>query len=367
VLELRIFRERVDRFIDAMKAADIDAALLLAPPSVQYFTGCKTVSYPPRTLYSVVWSDGGVVILAPKLELNQVNEEAALGEVVEVPRGKPIKAIIDLIVGKDVKRLGVESGRMPYLYADKIRAKGVELVDVHKLVMKLRSVKDAYELELLKKAVRISEEGLKAAMEWIGPGLSEKRVMYKVVEAMLERGAEWPSFEVIVASGFRAAYPHGVSTDKIIGRGETVIVDVGARVEGYHGDLTRTFLSSPPDNEKLADIIDVVDQAVSEALKAIRPGVRAGDVDLAARKVVEEAGYGEYFTHGLGHGIGLDIHEEPFLRPRSEWILQEGNVFTVEPGIYIPGLGGARIEEDVVVTKGGVQPLSRFPRKSGFG
>jgi Xaa-Pro aminopeptidase len=218
------------------------------------------------------------------------------------------------------------------------------------LVSELRQVKDEHELELMRKAAELTRTGMKAASETIRPGLKEIEVAAEIEYAMRRKGSWGTAFETSVASGAKSAFPHGGCTEKAIRAGDLVVVDVGATYSHYCSDMTRTFAAGKP-SVKQTKLYEVVKAAHEKALEAIRPGVRAKDVDVAARNVIENAGYGEYFVHGLGHGVGLEVHEAPTLNPSSKERLAIGNVVTDEPGIYLVGFGGVRIEDSILVQK----------------
>jgi len=218
------------------------------------------------------------------------------------------------------------------------------------LVSKLRQVKDEHELELMRKAAELTKTGMKAASETIKPGLKEIEVAAEIEYAMRRKGSWGTAFETSVASGAKSAFPHGGCTEKAIRAGDLVVVDIGAIYSHYCSDMTRTFIAGKP-SARQTKLYEIVKAAHEKALEAIRPGARAKNVDIAARNVIENAGYGEYFVHGLGHGVGLEVHEAPTLNPSSEDRLAIGNVVTDEPGIYLVGFGGVRIEDSILVQK----------------
>jgi Xaa-Pro aminopeptidase len=218
------------------------------------------------------------------------------------------------------------------------------------LVSELRQVKDEHELQLMRKAAELTKTGMKAASETIRPGLEEIEVAAEIEYAMRRKGSWGTAFETSVASGAKSAFPHGGCTEKAIRAGDLVVVDVGATYSHYCSDMTRTFAAGKP-SAKQTKLHEIVKAAHEKALEAIRSGARAKDVDVAARNVIENAGYGEYFVHGLGHGVGLEVHEAPTLNPSSEDRLAIGNVVTDEPGIYLVGFGGVRIEDSILVQK----------------
>jgi len=227
-----------------------------------------------------------------------------------------------------------------------------------KIVQELRMVKDPTELASIKKAAELTDAGAKAALDAIKPGVREYEVAAEIEYAMRKLGSEGVAFDTILASGVRSAFPHGSRMDKKIRKGEFIVLDVGARCNNYRADLTRTFLIGKP-SPRQKKLYEVVREAQQKAFEAMRAGVRTRDVDAAARGVIEKAGFGKYFVHGLGHGVGLEIHEPPTLNPESKERLKAGNVVTDEPGIYIVDYGGVRIEDTVLVKKDQAERLTK--------
>jgi Xaa-Pro aminopeptidase len=230
-----------------------------------------------------------------------------------------------------------------------------------RLLAPLRARKDPSEVEWLRRAARVADAGVAAALQACKPGASEVQVAEAARAAMVASGAEAVAF-VLVASGPNTALPHHESGPRLLQAGEPVLVDVGARVGGYCSDVTRmAFLGQP--SRRFVQVAEVVEQALQEALRAAQPGAAAADVDRAARRVIEDAGFGPYFSHRTGHGLGLSVHEPPSVHAQNAQELQEGMVFTVEPGVYLPGEFGVRLEEAVVLGPSGPQILSGLPRQ----
>ena len=234
------------------------------------------------------------------------------------------------------------------------------LQPINNLILELRSVKDPEEIKLIREACRFAAIGMQTAKEIIGVGIKEKEVAAEIEYAMRKAGSDGVAFETIVASGLTSAFPHGSNLERTIQDGDFVMVDLGATYKSYRSDITRTFIASKA-TEKQARIYNTVKLAHQKALEIIKPKVAACEVDEVARRVIEQAGYGEFFVHNLGHGVGLEVHEAPILSPDSKEILAAGNVVTDEPGIYVPGLGGVRIEDTVLVTRTGVEILTVGP------
>jgi Xaa-Pro aminopeptidase len=234
---------------------------------------------------------------------------------------------------------------------------GVELIELGSKLDEIRICKDEAEIEKLTSVATISSLALTSVLAEIKPGVREVDIALALEIEMLRRGADGKAFDFIVASGERGAMPHGRASDKIIQAGELVTIDFGALKDGYHSDETVTVACGEPDI-RAREIHSIVRTAHDIAIRAVRPGVSCKDLDEIARSYIRDKGYGEYFGHGLGHGVGLEIHEMPTLSPRSTAVLEEGMVITVEPGIYIPGFGGVRIEDTVVVTGDGCHVLT---------
>jgi Xaa-Pro aminopeptidase len=228
------------------------------------------------------------------------------------------------------------------------------------MVSELRKVKEEKELELMRKAGELTSLGMKVAYETVRQGLTEIEVAAEIEYSMRKRGGWGTAFETIVASGVHSAYPHGGCENRKIHGGDVVVVDMGAMYEYYRSDITRTIVAGKP-TEKQKKLYDVVKEAHEKAYYAIKPKARGKDVDLAARKVIEKAGYGDLFNHGLGHGVGLEVHEAPVLGPSSKDRLAVGNVVTDEPGIYLVGYAGFRIEDTVLVQKGQGEKFTKAP------
>ncbi len=225
----------------------------------------------------------------------------------------------------------------------------------------IRSCKDAEEIDLLQQVATLASTALATILPLIRPGIRECDLARELEFEMRRSGADSIGFEFIVASGERGALPHGVASSKLLQAGELVTIDFGAVAKGYHSDETVTVALGTPDPE-MAAIHRIVKQAHDLAIEAVKPGISCRELDAIARQHIASAGYGEYFGHGLGHGVGLDIHEKPTLSPRSNAVVEQGNVITIEPGIYLPGRGGVRIEDTVAVTATGCTILTSMPK-----
>ena len=238
------------------------------------------------------------------------------------------------------------------------------LVSGSRSIRELRKVKDKKEIELMRKAAELTSEGMRVAYEAVVPGVREYDVAAEIEYAMRKQGCWGTAFDTIVASGVYSAFPHGGCSDRKIRKGNLVVVDLGATYEFYRSDMTRTFTAGKP-SAKQKKIYQIVKTAHDKAVEAVKPNVKAADVDALARKLIADAGYGDCFVHSLGHGVGLEIHEPPTLSPDSKDVLTAGNVVTVEPGIYLLGYGGIRIEDTVLIRNKGVEKLTIGPYTLG--
>ena len=238
-----------------------------------------------------------------------------------------------------------------------------EIIDSMYMFADLRTKKSDSEIKLIEKAVSIAEKSLNSIIHKLNSGISEKDFASQLVIELLNNGSESElPFSPIVASGANGANPHHFPTDKVIGDNELVIIDWGANYQGYFSDITRTFATGNNIDSKLLDAFESVRLANSAARAKSKHGVTAGDVDLAARSIIDERGFGDFFIHRTGHGLGLEIHEEPNIKQNEEFILTNGNIYTIEPGIYLPELGGIRIEDDVLIESSGSRSLTTISR-----
>jgi len=262
------------------------------------------------------------------------------------------------------KRLGVEtlSMRVKEYTLLTTFAPNAHIVPADSLIAALRAVKDADEIAHIRAAVRLAESVLEATLPAIRIGMTEREVAAELMVGLLRAGTESVPFEPLVQTGPTGASPHAAAGDRRLEAGHLLIIDFGARVNGYVSDITRTFAVGEA-GEEAQRIYRVVQKANRAGREAAAPGVACQEVDRAARRVIEAAGYGEYFTHRTGHGLGLQGHEPPYIVEGNDALLRPGMTFTVEPGIYVPGLGGVRIEDDVVITPSGAESLTAFPRQ----
>jgi len=287
------------------------------------------------------------------------------GDFVVVMHSKDyLDKLFQILKERGIRNLGIEDAELTYSQYLKMDEKlaEVNLIPLGEDLNRMRMVKDSNELEYIKEAARIADAGFEHILDFIKPGIRERDISLELEYYMRKQGISAPSFEFIVASGWRSALPHGVASDKQIEEGELVTLDFGGIYRGYCSDMTRTVAVGKYTSRQ-KEIYDVVLSAQLKALEQLKPGMTGVEVDKIARDVIENAGYGENFGHGLGHGVGLFIHEAPTLSYKGEIILEPGMTVTVEPGVYVPDFGGVRIEDLVVVTEMGIENFTHSPKE----
>ena len=350
-------KERIERFLARLKKQKLNGVFLTSMENKYYITGFYDNAgdtYALLTRCNVYLFVDARYYERAKKECPDVNVVLFAGDLFE-----RIKEVLDK---EELKEVGIEDFNMTVALYNAITSRiGVKLTPVN--LTNVRAVKDAMELFYIKKAVSIVDAAFKDIKKFIKVGMKEVEVRDFVDETMKKYGASAPSFETIVVSGKKGSMPHGTPGNKRIENGDFVTIDFGAFYHGYASDMTRTIVMGKPKDKRMKEIYEIVREANEAGIAAVKPGVKACEVDKAARDVIEKAGYGKYFTHSTGHGIGILIHDELGVYPRSEIILEEGMVFTVEPGIYVPGVGGVRIEDDVLVTEDGVEVLTKSHKK----
>lgn len=354
--------DRLARVRARMAEQDLPALLVSSAENRRYLSG-----FTGSAGHLLVTPDQAV-LLTDFRYVEQATEEAPNWVVRKLEHGL-VKELSSIARDYGLGRLGFEANALTYAQWDQLQAAaqdiGLELTPTKDLIEPIRMVKDDEELATIERAVAIADAAVVAVSTWIRPGMTETAVAWELEKRMREAGADGLAFDVIVGSGPRGALPHAHPTSKRIEAGEPIVLDLGCVVSGYRSDLTRTICLGEPDPFYL-EIYDIVLRAQRAALAQIRPGMKAGEADQLARDVIAEAGYGDFFGHSLGHGIGLQTHEGPFVRRDGEDVLEVGMVFSVEPGIYLPGKFGVRTEDLVVLGEHGVRVLSQAPKEAAI-
>ncbi len=350
-----VVTDRLTRLRTWLEAADVDAVLVSSWETLAYVSGFRGSAG-----IGLVSRDRACLIVDFRY-VEQAAAQAPGWEVVRAPQTL-LEGAAALVRAWGAQRVGVEGEHLPVAAFRRLAAlvEPVALVPLEGLD-RLRWQKDADEVAAIRRAAAIADAAFLETLPLLRAGTTEREVAAALEYAMRRGGADGVAFETIVASGPRAALPHARASDRPIGRGEFVIVDFGAVVDGYHSDCTRTVVTAPA-SARHRELYALVLDALEAALAALRPGMTGRDADAVARERIVRAGYGEAFGHGLGHGVGLAVHEGPRLSPREEAVLPPGAVVTVEPGIYLAGWGGCRIEDLVVLGDGAVEVLTRIPK-----
>lgn len=359
---------RLSHLITAIKSAGLDALVLNPGPSLSYLTGLSFHLMERPTVLVITGSGQAALVLprleAAKLDQSKIKLQPYLYGDNPAEWGGVFRQACQSF-GLDGKKIGVEPTRLRFLELDYLRqaVPQAQFVSGAAPLESLRMRKDAEEVAKMRRAVKIAQDGLEAILPMIKAGVTEKEIASELTIQMLRLGgdAEAP-FAPIVSGGVNSANPHASPGNRKLSAGDLLVIDWGTCYQGYVSDLTRTFGigAVEPEFQRIAAVVADAN-AAGRAIAA--PGLRAGEVDAAARAVIAKAGYGQFFTHRVGHGIGLEGHEPPYMFGENDLVLAEGMAFTIEPGIYLPGRGGVRIEDNVVITSGGMEVLSDLPRE----
>ena len=351
-------KERVTHLASQLQERELDAVLISAPENRRYLSG-----FTGSTGYLLVTPERQVLFTDSRYT-EQAGNQSPHFEVIQMKAG--LAWLLDTLKETGVKKIGFESDNMTVgsynRVLDAIKEDealgGTSLIATSGITEELRTFKDKEELAQLQKAIDASDQAMELVCPAIEAGMTEKEVAWRMEVAMREFGADNISFDTIVAAGPNGAVAHHRPSDSAIRAGQPIVIDMGAQVGGYCSDITRTVVVGEPD-EMFHRIYNIVLGAQLTAIHTVRPGMTGEDCDGLSRDVIAEAGYGDNFGHSLGHGVGLAVHEKPRVGPRSQDTLKPDMVFTVEPGIYLTGWGGVRIEDIVILGEEGATPLSK--------
>jgi len=348
---------KLDRLREGIKAQGLDGLIITKPTNRYYLSG-----FTGTNAYLLLTAERNF-LLTDFRYIEQAKQQAPDFEVVEYQL--PLtKTLASLCSANGLTAIGLEKETVTLSVYDEFTAQlpGIRFMPIADPVEPLRRVKLPEELEKIRKAAEITDKAFLHILDFAQPGMTEKELAFELEFFMRRLGAERNAFDFIVASGERGALPHGVASGKVLKKGEMVTLDIGCVYQGYHSDMTRTIFLGPPDS-KQQEIYNLVLRAQEAVLQAIQPGMTGSQADAIAREIISQAGYGDYFGHGLGHAVGLEIHEGPRLAPHDSSILESGMVVTVEPGIYLPGWGGVRIEDLIIITPDGCEIISKSPKQ----
>lgn len=346
---------RINRVREAMKNMKIDGLLVTTPKNIRYlanFTGSAgNVLITPDTQYFIT-----------DFRYTEQAKEQAEGFEVIIHRTGIYDEVNKILTNEKIQMLGIEADNMKVSTYSKLSEEfDAVLVQTSGVVEKIREVKDETEIALIKEAARITDAAFEHILTFIRPGITENDIANELDRYVKSEGSTGVSFDTIVASGVRSSMPHGVASNKIIEHGDLITLDFGCFYQGYTSDMTRTIALGEID-PKLKEIYEVVLEAHNRVIREAKAGMTGKEVDAIARDYITEMGYGEYFGHTTGHGIGLDVHEGPAIAARNEEALVPNNVITDEPGIYIEGLGGVRIEDDLIISETGAVSINQSPK-----
>ena len=346
---------RIQRVREKLKKEQLDAIVVTDSYNLRYlanFTGTTGIA--------VISQDDAVFIT--DFRYTQQATKQAVGYTIRQNVQEIFAELNDYLNELNLKRVGIEANQMnvaTYLHIKSLFS--AEIVETRNFIEQLREVKEEEELDIIRQACDITDQAFEHILTFIRPGVREIEVANELERFLKSKGATAMSFDTIVASGVRSAMPHGVASEKIIEEGDMVTLDFGCYYKGYSSDMTRTIAVGQV-NPKLKEIYEIVLEAHELVNQQAKAGMTGKEIDAIARDYIKARGYGEYFGHGLGHGLGLNVHELPGVNARSEQIVEENMVITNEPGIYIDGLGGVRIENDLIVKSNGVEIINRSPK-----
>lgn len=358
------YRRRLNALVKELVERGLDLVLLFDRDNVRYFTGFRLNRVADSIL--AVSQDGSVTYVVARLDLKRAKRDCWIENITSFPEDTPdYLSVLSSTLNDSSRRVGVETDILTVRQAEdlkKLAGEKLELVDVRGATQRLRVIKSQEEIAHIRQAVRIADEVMEQIRKEIQPGAIEAELVGKIEHLIRQATPEGASFEPFMMSGEDAWLPRRVVSAKPLQQGELVLLDMGALYEGYCSDLTRTFSVGRVSDEQQR-LFRVAWKAQQAAVDAVRPGIPASEVDAAARQVIEAEGWAEYFPHLTGHGVGLSIHEPPIVDKEVDTVLQPGMVITVEPGIYLPGVGAARVEDMVLITSSGCEVLTTATRE----
>jgi Xaa-Pro dipeptidase len=359
-------QHRIDQLLQLATRSNLTAMAIMPGPNIQYFTGLH-FHLSERPTLAIFPAQGQPALICPAFEATKTQRSPLAWQLFTYVDGQdPLEAFhaASHALHLDRQRVGIEAYKLRVLELRLLEkaAYAVTCEPADTLIAQLRMIKDADEIAAMRRAVEITERALDEVLAAVRVGMTERQVANLLTQALLKRGAEGLAFEPLIQSGPNAALPHATAGERVIRSGDVLLLDFGVSLGGYNSDITRTFVVGDA-SEEIEKIYELVKQANAAGRAAAHPGATGQDVDRAARRVIADAGYGQYFTHRTGHGLGLEGHEPPYMVEGNAVPLEVGNTFTVEPGIYLPGLGGVRIEDDLVITENGAESLTTYDRE----
>lgn len=355
-IPLTHYSSRLTKVREALTGKSIDGFLVTEMHNIRYLTG-----FTGSSGFLLITKRANVFIT--DFRYKEQAERETRGWDIILEKGGIARTIKVLSQKMGIRKLGFESS-VSYEFFRRLSQRGINVKAFRRLIERSRSIKDALEVNLIREAVRRAEAAFIEVKPYIKQGVRERAIALRLEERLKKKGCRRIPFDVIVASGPNSALPHARPTERKLMRGDLVIVDWGGEADGYFSDMTRTLLvGKGEDISKKKEVYKLVLDANRKAISHVSTGIKSGDIDRAAREVVRRAGYGRFFGHGTGHGIGLQVHELPQITRNKREVIKENMVFTIEPGIYLPGLGGVRIEDMVVAKLDGTTVLTTLPKE----
>jgi len=356
-----LIRERLIMFRDKIEKENkkIEGFLVTNLKNLNYLTGFDGEGF------ALITNDRNYLLTDSRYTEQAQKESPDFNILTDEPNKKNarILALKKILAKNKIKKIAFESNNLSFAdfkkYSDSLDS--IKFLPTENIIEQIRIIKDKEEIIKMKKAAQITTESLKEVFEIIKPGVRELDIASELAYTMRKKGAQKESFDTIVVSGERSSLIHGKPSEKKIVEGELILIDMGANYQNYNSDITRTIIMGK-ENQKQKEMFSIVLEAQKVALEFLKPGVKCKEVESVARDIIVKKGYGKYFSHGLGHGVGLDIHEFPWVSFKDDTVLLPGMVVTIEPGIYIPEFGGVRIEDSVLITEKDYEILTWFPK-----
>ncbi|MBU8880681.1 Xaa-Pro peptidase family protein [Bacillus sp. FJAT-29790] len=357
------YKNRIDSLIRHLENQQIDLAIITSPKNVFYYTGFNSEPYERFMAVVIDLKKQNQYLFVPALDQEVAEEHSYIKRIVTVSDELNPYQILKKTVGESVKVIGLETKNVSLFQQEQLNHyfSDFSYKNIGDFISGQRMRKTPEECSKVQHAIQVIEKVLGEGIKTVRDGMTELDLVAEFEYLMRKFGAEGPSFSTTVLSGAKASLPHGSPNRKKMIKGDFLLIDMGVIVDGYCSDITRTFVIGE-ETEKQREIYEIVRKATQEGVNASKAGVPIGTFDIAARNVIKEAGYGQYFNNRVGHGLGIDVHEEPSIHENNQLIAESGLLFTIEPGIYIPGFGGVRIEENVYIGEDGkANLLTTFP------
>ncbi|WP_453994452.1 M24 family metallopeptidase [Bacillus nitroreducens] len=358
--------QRLQQLSKWLKEKEITSGFITSTPNVFYLTNFYTDPH-ERLLGLFVFQDEEPILICPKMEVAQAQNAGWQYEIIGYNDTDNPWQLIQRSLAKrnvTVSTLALEKEHLNVERFEQLQRlfPSATFVSAEDKLNTLRMIKDEKEISILQEAAKLADYAVEVGVEAIAEGKSELDIIATLEFELKKKGVRQMSFDTMVLTGLKTAAPHGKPGLETIKKGDFVLFDLGVIVDGYCSDITRTVVFGDI-SENQRQVYDTVLKAQLASIQACKPGTRVGDIDIAARSIISDAGYGEYFTHRIGHGLGIDVHEFPSMNETNDMPLQKGMVFTIEPGIYVPEIGGVRIEDDMLITADGAQTLTSFPKE----